>query len=145
SFQGQVIMIPNKDVFQNPLHNYTVTRKRRVDLEVGVSYGEDLDKVKRVTIEAAKKVEGKANDDITFFYTGFGDSSIDFEIRVWPKDISQPGYLKVKSDLILNIKKAFDENDIMIPFPIRTLDFGIKGGEKLNEILNLKSLNNGAN
>lgn len=145
SFQGQVIMIPNKDVFQNPLHNYTVTRKRRVDLEVGVSYGEDLDKVKRVTIEAAGKVEGKANDDISFFYTGFGDSSIDFEIRVWPKDISQPGYLKVKSDLILNIKKAFDENDIMIPFPIRTLDFGIKGGEKLNEILNLKSLNNGAN
>ncbi len=33
------------------------------------------------------------------------------------------------------IKKAFDENDIMIPFPIRTLDFGIKGGEKLAEAL----------
>ncbi|MDQ3394989.1 MAG: mechanosensitive ion channel [Bacteroidota bacterium] len=145
SFQGQMILIPNKDVFQNPLQNYTRTNKRRVDLEVGVSYGEDLEKVKRVTIEAAKKVEGRTNDEITFFYTGFGDSSIDFTVRVWPQDITQPGYLKLKSDLIMNIKKAFDENDIMIPFPIRTLDFGIKGGEKLNEIIDFKSLNSSKN
>jgi small conductance mechanosensitive channel len=142
SFQGQKVMIPNKDVFQNPLENYTVSGKRRVDLEVGVSYGEDLEKVKNITLEAARKVAGRASDEITFFYTGFGDSSIDFTVRIWPKDITQPGYLKVKSDLIMNIKKAFDENNIMIPFPIRTLDFGIKGGEKLNEILDLKLLQN---
>lgn len=138
TFQGQKVMIPNKDVFQNPLENFSVSGRRRVDLEVGVSYGEDLEKVKRITIEAASNVEGLTSDEITLFYTGFGDSSIDFSIRVWPKDISQPGYLKVKSDLIMNIKKAYDENDIMIPFPIRTLDFGIKGGEKLNEVMAVK-------
>lgn len=146
TFQGQKVMIPNKDVFQNPLENFSVTNKRRVDLDVGISYGEDLEKVKSVTLEAARKVAGQASMEPTFFYTGFGDSSIDFTIRIWPLDITQPGYLKVKSDLIMNIKKAFDENDIMIPFPIRTLDFGIKGGEKLNEILDIKSLQkNGKN
>ncbi|CAN5364380.1 hypothetical protein BH23BAC1_BH23BAC1_20200 [soil metagenome] len=145
SFQGQKVMIPNKDIFQNPIENYTVTGKRRIDLEVGVSYGEDLEKVKKVTLEAARRVEGRASDDITFFYTGFGDSSIDFVLRLYPEDISQPGYLQVKSDLIMNIKKSFDENDIMIPFPIRTLDFGIKGGEKLNEIMDLKALQSNGN
>jgi small conductance mechanosensitive channel len=45
--------------------------------------------------------------------------------------------LQAQSDGIMKIKKAFDENDIMIPFPIRTLDFGIKGGEKLYEQLSM--------
>lgn len=50
-----------------------------------------------------------------------------------------PVFLKARSDAIIRLKKAFDENDITIPFPIRTLDFGIKGGEKLDEMkLNLQ-------
>jgi small conductance mechanosensitive channel len=42
--------------------------------------------------------------------------------------------LIVCNQVIINIKKAYDENDIMIPFPIRTLDFGIKGGKELSEV-----------
>jgi small conductance mechanosensitive channel len=44
-------------------------------------------------------------------------------------------YLSAVSEGITRIKAAYDANDITIPFPIRTLDFGIKGGEKLNEVL----------
>lgn len=138
TFTGQKVMIPNKDVFQNPMTNYTSTHRRRVDLDVGVSYGDDLEKVKKVTIAAVENLEGiSKNDDVSFIYTGFGDSSINFTIRIWAAGTEQPQHLKLKSDAIMAIKSAFDENDIMIPFPIRTLDFGIKGGEKLSEILNL--------
>lgn len=138
TFTGQKVMIPNKDVFQNPMTNYTSTHRRRVDLDVGVSYGDDLEKVKKVVIAAVENLEGiSKNDDVSFIYTGFGDSSINFTIRIWAAGTEQPQHLKLKSDAIMAIKSAFDENDIMIPFPIRTLDFGIKGGEKLSEILNL--------
>ena len=48
---------------------------------------------------------------------------------------SNPDFWSPRSEAIMAIKKAYDENDIMIPFPIRTLDFGIRGGEKLNSVL----------
>jgi small conductance mechanosensitive channel len=49
------------------------------------------------------------------------------------------------SDGIMAVKKAYDENDSTIPFPIRTLDFGIKGGEKLTEELPVLEKKSGSN
>jgi small conductance mechanosensitive channel len=49
-------------------------------------------------------------------------------------NIGEPSYFKMRSKAIKAIKKAFDEQDITIPFPIRTLDFGIKGGLKLSQM-----------
>ncbi len=136
SFQGQYHIIPNKDVFQNTITNYNTYGKRRVDLTVGISYGDDLEKVKQVVLDTIKDLpKVKQDDPIQFFYTEFGDSSINFEVRFWVAFKKQPDYLQLRSDAIIAIKKAFDENDIMIPFPIRTLDFGIKGGEKLSEMV----------
>ncbi len=134
TFQGQMVIIPNKEVLQNPIENYSLLGKRRMDLTVGVSYGDDLEKVKQVTLNAVKEIKGITDDEITFFYQEFGDSSINFDIRLWVNTCEQPEYLQVKSDAVMRIKKAYDENDISIPFPIRTLDFGIKGGKTLNEM-----------
>lgn len=135
TFQGQMVIIPNKDVFQNPIENYSMLGKRRFDLNIGVSYGDDLEKVKTVTLAAVKDIPGLCRDsEITMFYQEFGDSSINFVIRLWVNSPEQPAYLQVGSEAIMRIKKAYDENDIMIPFPIRTLDFGIKGGVPLSEM-----------
>ena len=136
SLQGLQVIIPNKEIFQNVLTNYTRNGSRRVDLDVGVSYGDDLAKVERVTIEAVKTIDGLLPDrEVELFYQEFGDSSINFEVRFWVSSKSQGYYNGRKSAAIVAIKSAYDNNDIMIPFPIRTLDFGIKGGEKLNAML----------
>ena len=45
TYQGQMVIIPNKEVFQNPIENYSLLGKRRIDLTAGVSYGDDLEKV----------------------------------------------------------------------------------------------------
>ncbi|MEP6845060.1 MAG: mechanosensitive ion channel family protein [Panacibacter sp.] len=138
TFQGQMVIIPNKDVFQSPIENYTLLGKRRFDLVIGISYGDDLEKVKAITLQAVKDIKGLSEEDeTTFFYKEFGDSSINFLIRLWVNSTDQPAYLGVGSEAIMRIKKAFDENNITIPFPIRTLDFGIKGGTPLSE-MNLK-------
>jgi len=135
TFQGLEVMVPNKELFQNVVINYTNTQERRVDLGVGVSYGDDLRKVKKVTLEAVKGLSClDKSKDVSLFYNGFGDSSINFNVRFYPKSASQIDYLTAQSEAIMSIKEAFDNNDITIPFPIRTLDFGIKGGEKLSEM-----------
>jgi len=135
SLQGQILIVPNKDVFENTITNYNTLGRRRIDLECGVSYGDDLEKVKKLTLEAVKKISAVMQDqDISLYFTEFGDSSINFVVRFWVKFKKQPDYLGAKSEAIMAIKKVYDDNDIMIPFPIRTLDFGIKGGEKLHEV-----------
>ncbi|WP_432671021.1 mechanosensitive ion channel family protein [Flavobacterium sp. SM2513] len=135
TFQGKIVIIPNKDVFQNPIENYTLINKRRFDLTVGVSYGDDLDKVQQITLNAVKDIEMLSKtDEVSVFFTEFGDSSINLSIRMWINTTEQSTFNLVGSEAIKRIKKAYDANDIMIPFPIRTLDFGIKGGVSLSEI-----------
>ncbi len=136
TFQGQMVIIPNKEVLQNSIENFSLLGKRRMDLTVGVSYGEDLQKVKEITLRAVQGIEGLTKEDeITFFYKEFGDSSINFDIRLWVHTPEQPDYLQVRSEAVMRIKKAYDENNITIPFPIRTLDFGIKGGMPLSDVV----------
>lgn len=135
TFQGLHVIIPNREVFQNVVTNYTKTSDRRVDMECGVSYGDDLEKVRDVAEATIKKLPFLlANKGVDLFFTSFGDSSINFSIRFWIEYPNQMAFMKARSESIIAIKKAFDENDISIPYPIRTLDFGIKGGEKLSEM-----------
>lgn len=143
TFQGQMVIIPNKEVLQNPIENFSLLGRRRMDLSVGVSYGENLEKVKLVTLQAVSGISGlSANDNITFFYEAFGDSSINFTLRIWVATTEQTDYLRVRSEAIINIKQAYDKAGITIPFPIRTLDFGIKGGQSFDEVsLSISSKN----
>lgn len=136
TMQGQRVIIPNKDVFQKPIKNYTSSLQRRLDLTIGISYGENLEQVKELTLEAARQVSTRnTSRDIELFYTEFGDSSINFTLRIWLKDTEEITFLQARSEAITLIKKAYDANHITIPFPIRTLDFGIKGGKKLSEMV----------
>ncbi len=136
SFQGQEIYIPNKDVLQSAITNFTILGKRRIDLEVGISYGDDLEAVEELVTNTIKSMENVIDGDkLIFDYHEFGSSSINFTIRFWITYPDQPSYLSMRSRAVKAIKKAFDENDITIPFPIRTLDFGIKGGMVLKDAL----------
>lgn len=137
TFQGQKILIPNKTIFQNAITNYTENGKRRVDLEVGVSYGDDLEKVQKVTLEAINSLDDILKEEaVQFFFTDYGDSSINFVVMFWTEYKKKHSeYMEAKHRAIMAINKAFNANDITIPFPIRTLDFGIKGGEKLSTVI----------
>ncbi len=135
TFQGQEVVIPNRLIFEDVYKHFTVYKERRIDLNVGISYGEDLQNVEDVTLEAIRGIEYlKKDKPVDFYYQEFGDSSINFIIRYWVNFQKQTDYLQAMHDGIKNIKKAYDKNGITIPFPIRTLDFGIKGGKTLDEV-----------
>lgn len=134
-FTGQDMIIPNKDLYQSPLKNYS-TGKRRIDLPVGVSYGDDLEQVETVILEVLSKLPGvDTQRERTVYFVGFGDSSIDLEVRFWVDFQQQADYLKARSRTIKAIKAAFDREGITIPFPIRSLDFGVKGGNDLPSLM----------
>ncbi|ADR20535.1 hypothetical protein MATR_18420 [Marivirga tractuosa] len=135
TYQGQEVYVPNKDVLSNAITNYSILGERRIDLGVGVSYGDDLHKVRDLVLETLQNLEGVIRkEDMIFTYKEFGDSSINFEIKFWIKFPDNPSFLEMRSKAVMAIKDAFDKENITIPFPIRTLDFGIKGGEKLSEM-----------
>jgi small conductance mechanosensitive channel len=137
--QGQLVLIPNKQVFENPIMNYSSLGRRRIDLNVGVSFGDDLTKAREVAIRAVEDIPARLPDrPIEAYYEEIGESSINFVIRFWIPFSKQGDYLGARSEAIERIKRAFDAEGITMPFPTRTLDFAVKGGETLTEALGLQ-------
>jgi small conductance mechanosensitive channel len=141
TFQGLEKIMPNKLMFTSPFINYTTTPMRRLDIEVGVSYADDLEKVTNVTTKALESIKERIpSEPVEVYFQEFGASSINLSARAWIEYPGHQSYLKARHQAVINIKKAFDKNNISIPFPIRTLDFGIKGGERLKEHIQLEAI-----
>ena len=133
-FTGETVRIPNKAILESPLVNLSETGERRVDISCGVAYGDDLEKAASVVRETLDRIEQRKQDrPAEVFFTEFGDSSINFTARFWVEFGKQTDFLKARSDAVIAIKRSLDEAGITIPFPIRTLDFGVVGGETLSE------------
>ena len=125
---NNMVVIPNKMILENPLKNYSLTTKMRVFLECGVGYESDLEKVEKLTKETISSSfkQVKNPENVEFYYTEFGDSSINFLCRFWIDAESMIEKLKAKTKAIIEIKKAYNKEGINIPFPIRTLQFDNK-------------------
>jgi small conductance mechanosensitive channel len=133
---GELVYIPNQDVLQSPLINWTKAGERRVDLTVGVAYGEDLEKVRRLALAAVNGIsERDPAREAELFFTRFGDSSIELVVRFWIQGVAQSEVLQARSAALMAVKQAFDENQVAIPFPIRTLELGVRTGDKLDKML----------
>lgn len=126
TFQGQIVFVPNKEVFNNSITNYSTLGERRVDIPVGVGYGDDLEKAEQVALETLQDLPMRKSDKpAEVFVTEFGNSSINMTLRFWIDFPSkQVDFLNARSTAIKRIKQAFDEAGLNIPFPIRTLDLG---------------------
>jgi small conductance mechanosensitive channel len=119
---NNLVMIPNRMVVENPFKNYGLTNQIRVILTCGVNYNSDLSFVEKLTKETIMENCHKDPDrEIEFHYLEFGDSSINFQVRFWIDAKSKMTILEARSEAIKAIKRAFDENGIDIPYPIRTL------------------------
>lgn len=119
------VMIPNKIFVENPFTNYSWTERGRVSVSCGVGYESDLQKVEELVVKIiSENFEQHDNEEVEFFFTEFGDSSINFITRFWIHSQKPKPKFEAQHKAIKLIKKNFDEAGINIPFPIRTLDFG---------------------
>lgn len=126
---NSMVIIPNKTIIENPLKNFSLTKTMRITVECGVGYESNLEEVEKITKKAIEGVyHQNEGTDVEFYYTSFADSSINFKCRFWVDSKDAKNRLEAKSVAIMAIKKAFNTNDINIPFPIRTLEFSNKLG-----------------
>ncbi|MCA9373783.1 mechanosensitive ion channel [Candidatus Peregrinibacteria bacterium] len=120
AFDGTKIIVPNADLFKNKVVSLTSNPFRRIKLEMGVNYGEDLRKTMEVVMKAVESTEGVlAQPKPAMRYTGFGQYSVNFGVKAWVE--SRGGWIKIRHRMLLNINKALHEAGISIPYPIQTL------------------------
>jgi small conductance mechanosensitive channel len=109
------VIIPNSQIMGTTITNYSANDTRRVDLVVGVSYSDDLDKVRRELEDLVAADERILKDPApTIAVSELADSSVNFVLRPW---VNTADYWAVYFDLTERVKKRFDEVGISIPFP----------------------------
>lgn len=109
------IQIPNGNLTNSDLVNYSANPERRLDLEFSVSYDSKIDKVKKVINKVIEESNLVLKDrEITVRLIRHADSSLVFTVRVW---VERENYFNLLFDLEENIKEAFDKNKIEIPYP----------------------------
>ena len=109
------IVVPNKSAWGSPITNYSALGKRRVDIEVGIAYGEDITRASDIARDAVMSVEGVFPDPPPRIEPVlFGDSAVTLCIRPW---CSAADYWSVHAATLKAVKAAFDRNGISIPFP----------------------------
>ncbi len=115
TFDNKTIIIPNGDISNSSIVNYSTEPKRRVDMTFGIGYDDDIDKAKEIIEKLIEKDERILKDPPAMVRVSeLGDSSVNFVVRVW---CEAPNYWDIYFDMHENVKKAFDANGISIPYP----------------------------
>ena len=121
TFDGQNVLIPNADVFTNPIKNYSRYTKRRLDLTIGVAYNSDLELVRQTVLNVIHNIPGVLADPAPrVVFNTLGESTIDFTVYYWV-DLKVGDYFGAIDTSITGIKTAFDEKGIEMPYPTRTI------------------------
>ncbi|HZL12212.1 MAG TPA: mechanosensitive ion channel domain-containing protein [Prolixibacteraceae bacterium] len=115
TFDNKTIIIPNGNLSNSSMTNYSTEEKRRVDWTFGIAYGDDVDKAKAVIKRLADEDARILKDPELFVAVSeLGNSSVNFVVRAW---VNSPDYWGVFFDMNENIYKTFSKEGLNIPFP----------------------------
>ena len=115
TFDNQTVVVPNSKIWGEVIKNVTAQTTRRVDLEFGIGYSDDIEKAERILHDIISAHESvlKSPEPTIKLHT-LGDSSVDFVVRPWVKTSD---YWDVYWDVTREVKMRFDREEISIPFP----------------------------
>lgn len=113
--QGQEIIVPNGQLSNNSITNYSFNDTRRIDMTFGIGYSDDIDKAKEILQSIANDEKRFLEEQgVTIFVEALADSSVNFRLRAWSLNSD---YWDIVNNLNEKVKKAFDEAGVGIPFP----------------------------
>lgn len=122
TFDNRFVRIPNETMIKSEVITLTKFPIRRYDVQVGIAYKEDIARAREVLMAVADRNPLCLEEPKPLFiFLGFGDSALNFQFSVWA---AQENFLEVRNSIQEEIKLAFDEAGIEIPFPHRTLYAG---------------------
>jgi small conductance mechanosensitive channel len=124
TYDGLTVYLPNAEVLQAPIVNFTKTPTNRTSISVGVAYDADLEAAREVLLGACASIdEVLATPPPEAWVEEFADSSITIAVRYW-HDSDVASRWRTRSAVAIAIKRGLDEAGITIPFPQRTVWFG---------------------
>ena len=122
TFDNLYVRVPNESMIKTQVTTLTRFPIRRADLILGIAYKEDIEQVKALLALLADNIPLCLSEPAPLFILkGFGTSSVDIQFSVWAK---KENFLVVKNEMYQQIKEAFDNNGIEIPFPHLSLYSG---------------------
>jgi small-conductance mechanosensitive channel len=121
------IVVPNSDLISKQVTNWTLSDQYAgIRIPVGVAYGSDVPHVMQTLLECAQEhAQVVAHPAPKVLFIGFGESSLDFELRGWIAEVNN--MLQIKSELYQEIDRKFRSLDIRIPFPQHDLHVNVMG------------------
>lgn len=122
TFDNKFIRIPNESLIKSQFTNVTYFPIRRMDIDIGVAYKEDVSRVMDILLDVADKNPFCLDEPPPLVvYKGFGDSSLNLMLGIW---FAKADFIKLRNSIMLEIKASFDKEGVEIPFPHRTLYAG---------------------
>ena len=114
---NKTIVIPNGDLSNGSITNFSTESTRRIDMTFGIGYSDDIKKAKDLLNRLVKEDERILKDPASMVVLSeLGDSSVNFAVRVW---CNSADFWGIKCDMQENVKLTFDSEGISIPFPQR--------------------------
>lgn len=121
TYQGELVVMPNSIVFTSPVQVMTGKPRRRTDIAIGVDYNTPLSHAIKVLGNATSAVEEiHPKPAVEVDVVGFGDSAIDLVVRYWTNP-EKATVRRLQTKVMVSLKKACDDSNINIPYPIRTV------------------------
>lgn len=118
-FDGLFVMVPNSELWNQAIVNYSRHATRRLELVVGIGYGDSMQQARQELLTLAQADERVlADPEPVTFVSSLDDSSVGIGMRVW---CATPDYLGLSWDLTEAVKARFDDVGISIPFPQREI------------------------
>jgi small-conductance mechanosensitive channel len=122
TFDNELLTVPNSQLTDGVIKNPVAKDKLRIKFTFGIDYEDDIDRATEIILEEAERNEEiLADPEPTVRMTELADSYVGLQARVWIANPSRADYLGIRGEYVTAVKQAFDEADITIPYPQRTL------------------------
>jgi small-conductance mechanosensitive channel len=130
TFDNELLTVPNSDLTTNVVKNPVAKEQLRLKFLFGIGYDDDIERATDIIIE-----EAEAHPDIledpgpSVRLTELGDSAVGLQSRIWIENPSRSDFVKTRGEYVTAVKRRFDEEDINIPYPNRTIGGTLDIGE----------------
>jgi small-conductance mechanosensitive channel len=127
TFDNELLTVPNSNLTDGVIKNPVAKEQLRLKFVFGIGYDDDIDTATEIIVEEAEAHEGIMEDPgPSVRLVELGDSSVGLQSRIWIDDPSRADFVKTRGEYVQAVKERFDEEDIDIPYPNRTIGGGLE-------------------
>jgi len=127
TFDNELLTVPNSNLTETVIKNPVAKGQLRLRFVFGIGYDDDIDTATEIILEEAENHDGVMDDPgPSVRLVELGDSSVGLQSRIWIDDPSRADFVKTRGEYVQAVKQRFDEEDINIPYPNRTIGGGLE-------------------